>query len=133
MFKEHTVRLFERTSSFGVGIDDRLHRVIPSLLNSCEENIHTFLLIIGVVLPKYHVVINSGPTCSKGIDKKLQSFSPSLVDYGVDHFLNTGTLISKVSRSHNVMTEEEMGKSSILVSISAKDLHPQWGIAKEVE
>ena len=71
MVKEHTGSLIEQTSSFGVGIDDGLHRVIPSVLNSREENIHTFLLIIGVVLPKDHVLINSGPTCGKGIDKNL--------------------------------------------------------------
>ena len=82
------------------------------MLNICEENIHTFLLIIGVVLPKYHIVINSGPTCGKGIDKNLQSFVPLIVDYGVDRFLNTGTLRSKVSRYHHVITEEEIGKAS---------------------
>ena len=130
MVKEHTGSLLERTSSFVVGIDDGLHRVIPGVLNSREENIHTFLLIVGVVLPKYHVVVNLGPTCGKGIGKDLQSFVPSLVDYRVDHFLNTGTLSSKVYRSHHVMTEEEIGKASILVRISAPDMHPQWGISK---
>ena len=96
MVKEHTVSLLERTRSFGVGIYDGLHRVIPNVLNRREENIHTFLLIIGVVLPKDHVVINLGPTCGKGIDKNLQSFVPSLVDYGVDGFLNTGTSSSGI-------------------------------------
>ena len=71
MVKEHTRSFLKRTLSFGVVIDDVLHRVIPSVLNIREENIHTFLLIIGVVLPKDHVVINSGPTCGKGIDKTL--------------------------------------------------------------
>ena len=71
MIKEHTGSLIERTSSFVVGIDDVLHRVIPGVLNSYEENIHMFLLIIGVVLPKDHVVINSGSTCGKGIDNNL--------------------------------------------------------------
>ena len=131
--KEHTGRLIKQTSSFGVGIDEGLHRVIPGVLNSCEENIYTFLLIIGVVLPKDHIVINSGPTCVKGIDKNLYSFVPLLVDYRVDLFLNAGALISKVSRSHHVMKEEKTGKASILVGISATDVHPQWGIAKEVE
>ena len=71
MVKEHTRSLLKQNRSFGVVIDDGLHRVIPSVLNICEENIHMFLLIIGVVLPKYHVFINSGRTCGKGIDKNL--------------------------------------------------------------
>ena len=71
MVKEHMRSLLKQTRSFGVVIDDGLHRVITSVLNIREENIHTFLLIIGVVLPKDHIVINSGPTCGKGIDKTL--------------------------------------------------------------
>ena len=71
MVKEHTGILLERTSSFGVGIDAGLHRFIPGVLNSHGGNINTFLLIIGVVLPKDHVVINLVPTCGKGINKNL--------------------------------------------------------------
>ena len=71
MVKEHTGSLLEQTISFGVDIYDGLYRVIPGVLNSREENIYTFLLIIGVVLPKDQVVINSGSTCGKGIDKNL--------------------------------------------------------------
>ena len=55
------------------------------------------------------------------------------MDYGVDLFLNTGALSSKLSRYHHVMTEEKIGKASIVFGISATDVHPQWGISKEVE
>ena len=33
MVKEHTGSLLGRTSGFGVGIDDGLYRIIPSVLN----------------------------------------------------------------------------------------------------